>query len=250
MRETIKRGTIELDVEGEIAVTAANNQTILIPYNSAWKTVMIQVSGGLDSALLAFLTAREYAAMGLETKIQPLSFEVEAKAKTLNSARKIIAGIKEKLNDYDRILPGIEKVIPYHLCKNPHKNQEFIKGIKEAWRQASVDFEFNGNTKNPPAETRESFANNDGREVGRDDRSTIYNGFKSASPLALVDKQAVVSLHHKYGLFEAVTRHTLSCDMEEEVVKAKGWSVPCGHCWWCYERAWGFESNGLQDPAN
>ena len=247
-RETTKHGCSEIEAEGEFRISAKNDQEIIIPFNSRWDKVLVQLSGGLDSSLMTYLVAKKYAEAGLKTKIQPLSFEVVTKGKTLQTAREMLDQIR-KLVPENNILPGIEVHIPEDLCVNPHKNNFMVHTVRQTCRDQQVSFEFNGNTKNPPEAVRKDFPDDQYRQFQRDNCTTVYNSPLSASPLAMIDKESVIFLHQKFELIESVTATAVSCDMELKIIEYQGWNFPCGYCWWCRERMWGFTANGIIDPS-
>jgi len=236
----------------ETKYTATNGQSTIIPLNPNWKAVGVQLSGGLDSALLLYLTTKTIKENNLDVKILPFSIEVPSKAKNLSSARKIISVVSDLLDAEDIILPGKELFMPEEKSthKRNKKNMYFNREVKNLLRSGEVDFEFNGNTKNPPSKVRKKFINNKvGRMRDRDARTSIYNGTYSASPHAMIDKQGIISLYIKHDLIDILATHTLSCDANiSDIIKFQ-MDIPCGKCWWCNERKWGFESNKISDPA-
>lgn len=236
----------------ETKYTATNGQSTIIPLSPEWKTVGIQLSGGLDSGLLLYLITKTIKEHNLDIKILPISIEIPSKAKNLSSARKIISVITELLDAENTILPGKELFMPEEESthKGNKKNMFFNKEIKNLIRNKEINFEYNGNTKNPPNKIRKQFINNKiGRQIDRDARTSIYNGIYSASPHALIDKQGIVSLYIKNDLVDLLASHTLSCDANVSDIIKFQMDIPCGNCWWCYERKWGFESNKITDPA-
>ena len=111
LRQTFYMGMQDVPVEFEESWYASSGRCCLIPMNSQWHTIGIQVSGGLDSAMLMYLTAKSILKHGLSTKILPISFEVPNKAKNLSSARSVIEIIAAALN-FDQITEPMEIIIP------------------------------------------------------------------------------------------------------------------------------------------
>lgn len=240
-------GWLDSSVEFEATYEAKSGAKVILPLSSTWKGLLIQVSGGLDSALLLYLTAKTIKERNLDLEIQPLSIEVPTKAKTLTTARAVIAKVTELL-DFKNMRPGAEFHVPVDEAVNPNKDRFFERTVLQFIKSGEVQFEYNGNTKNPPYEVRRHFSfDEDGREKGRDARTTIYNGIESASPHAMVDKQDIISLYKRYDLLEELAPLTLSCDENMENIIKYNMSIPCGKCWWCQERAWGFEALNDQE---
>ena len=247
-RETLNQGARKVNARNEfIYETDTNNRTV-IPYNKDWRRLLIQVSGGLDSALLLYLTARAFKELNLSVEILPFSIEIPTKAKNLASARKVIE-VVSGLVGYEKIAKGIEVVMLEEDCKPPRKDAFFDRLLSDMLRNGEVDFEFSGNTKNPPESARSEFPNDHARQLARDARTSVYNADVSASPHAMNDKQGIVYLYQKFGILDSLATHTLSCDMDIAKIEELNLEIPCGRCWWCYERAWGFKANNLEDPA-
>ena len=238
----------EVYVDKEFVFQSLGDMKTIIPYSDKWSTLLVQVSGGLDSALLLFLTAKVLKDNNSQVEILPLSFDVPYKAKNLSSARAVIQKIRE-LTQYEHISPGIEVAIPFDKCENPEKNAFIGLTVAELIKARGVSFEFNGNTKNPPAEVRQRFSDDLDRELGRDRRSTIYNSPTSASPHAFNDKSGIVALYVSENILDEIAPLTLSCDMNIDVILDRKLPIPCKECWWCHERKWGFAVNGVPDHA-
>lgn len=242
------------DIEFETKYTADNGQSTIIPMSSKWKTIGILASGGLDSTLLIYLTAKTIIDNNLDIKILPISLELETKVKNLSSARAILAEIKKTLNADDVILEGKEvfmsaefsSVEGYH---SGNKTKFFNDTVVNLYNAGEFQQEFNGNTLNPPAHIRNNFHNNQYREYNRDEPPTIYNGIWSASPHAMIDKCGIINLYIKHGILDTISPLTLSCDQDIDNAIRAELDIPCGECWWCDERKWGFESNNAIDTA-
>ncbi len=248
IRDTLRQGPQEVFVEQEIVYHSSHGTSTTIPYHSKWKTLLVQTSGGLDSALMLYLTAKTFSDLGSQTQILPFSLEVPTKAKTLSSARAVINKVRE-LTQYSNLLPGTELHIPLEECTPPHKDNFFNKTILQLFLDNKICFEFNGNTRNPPENYRSKFPEDQKRQFSRDNRTSIYNGIFSASPHAMNDKRGVVNLYQQFNLTDTLAPLTLSCDMNLDELKERNLPVPCKSCWWCHERQWGFDSNGITDPA-
>jgi len=247
-RDTENHGLVEVNATTEVSYEAQDGMKTVIPLGDHWRQVLVQTSGGLDSALLLYLVSKTLKEVNSKAKIIPLSLEVPIKAKNLSSARAVISKVRE-ITENPNILPGIEIGIPVEKSHPPHKNQFFNDVIMDLYRAQVFDFEMNGNTKNPPEEVRRDFLYDEYRQTDRDSRLTIYNAPISASPHAMIDKSGIVYLYQKEGLIDELAPLTLSCDMNLSEIEERNLSVPCGICWWCRERQWGFDSNQLKDPA-
>lgn len=221
-----------------------SDNKIIIPLDPDWKILGIQLSGGLDSALLTYLTAITIQKNKLKTKIRTISCDVGNKPDYLPTARRVLAKLKE-LTEFENWEKPYEYSIPLRESKNPMKLYASTNHMKALYLTNYIDFGFNGVTKNPPEAARKNFTDDEYRELERDLPSTIYQAEKSARPLAFCDKQGVVELYAQQGLIHSLFPLTLSCDVNKEnVVDGK---IPCGKCWWCDERRWGLRANGLDE---
>lgn len=234
----------------EIKFTADSGSSTIIPLGKDWKTVGIQLSGGLDSALLLFLTTKAIQESGLDIKIQPISVFIPTKVKNIVATNAIIEMVRE--------ITGANFINDGLVCNMPEsetshiggkKDKFFERNITQLFTNGVIDFEFSGNTKNPPKEIRKHFKNDKWRQKNRDSAGSIYSGTCSASPHYNMDKHDIVNLYIKYDLVDKLAPLTVSCDEDVDIVYAEKLNVPCGTCWWCEERKWGFSSNNVKDPA-
>jgi 7-cyano-7-deazaguanine synthase in queuosine biosynthesis len=240
-------GPTEVHAEMEFVHNSVDGMSTIIPYNPSWNKVLVQVSGGLDSALMLYLFAKNLAEQNSKVKIQPLSFEVSSKAKTLATARAVIRRVKT-LTNYQHLLDGIEVVIPIEQAIPPYKDAFFLSTIQKIFSTEQISFELNGNNKNPPEEVRVDFRDDEWRQLSRDNRTTIYNSPFSASPHAFNNKKGIVYLYKTENILHELAALTLSCDEDLDIIERFKLPVPCKKCWWCCERAWGFAANNLVDP--
>ncbi len=247
-RQTLNHGEIDINIDTEVIYESTDGMKTIIPYSEQWSRVFVQTSGGLDSSLLLYLTTKTFKELGSHCDIIPVSMEIPTKAKNLASARAVIEKIKQ-LTGSSRLRPGLEFHIPDSQSKNPQKDAFFNRTIVGLFENFDGSFDFNGNTKNPPQDVRHQFRDDDNRQLGRDNRQTIYNSRLSASPHAMNNKKGIVFLYNKEGILDELASLTLSCDMDLEEVRRRNLSIPCGECWWCRERAWGFEANSVVDQS-
>lgn len=234
----------------EETFTADSGSSTIIPLGKNWKTVGIELSGGLDSALLLYLTTLAIQRHKLDIRIQPISIFIPTKAKNIVATNAIINKVKE-LTDANFINDGIVINMPLsETSSDDGKKDNFFKtSLLKMFKDGIIDFDLNGNTKNPPAAIRKHFKHDNLRQKNRDTAISIYNATTSASPHYNMDKHDIVNLYIKYNLIHELATLTISCDENIDIVKEYKTTVPCGSCWWCHERSWGFKSNNVEDPA-
>lgn len=234
----------------EVEFTADSGSSTIIPLSNQWNTLGIQLSGGLDSALLLFLTAKAIKEKNLNIKIQPISVFIPTKVKNIVATDSIINTVRS-ITGVDFINDGLVFNMPLEeTTTHDGKKDLFFKNmIKNLFVSGHINFEFNGNTKNPPEDVRRNFKNDQFRQKNRDDAQSIYTSTHSASPHYRMDKRDIVNLYTKYDLINTLAPLTVSCDENINVVHDFEMTVPCGKCWWCQERMYGFDSNDVTDPA-
>lgn len=232
--------TVEFEEVWETITRAAT----IIPMSSKWKAIGVQVSGGLDSAILLYLTVKTIQKHNLDVKIVPISLEIHNKAKTLKSARAIVDKV-ESLTGFTNWGERVEVVGDETQAEFEGKDNFFISVITDLFERKVIQFEINGVTRNPPIEICQDFKSNEYRERVRDNPDGIYTGRENACPHAFVDKKGIIEHYIKHGVLDDLAALTLSCDEQLHEIVKHNWPVPCNECWWCRERRWGFESNGL-----
>ena len=184
---------MQINADFEVSYTTSSGNSTIIPMSHTWTHIAVQVSGGLDSTMLLYLTAKTIKDYNLTTKIIPVSIEVPNKAKNLESSRNVIKQISALL-DFNQWGNILEYIMPVESAEPPLKDIFFRKIMADLLRSNIAQFEFNGNTKNPPGAIRRHFKNDLYRQLTRDDRQTIYNWSDSASPHAFMDKKDIVEL--------------------------------------------------------
>ena len=142
-------------VETEYKCDLSKNK-IIIPLDPSWKSLGIQISGGLDSALLTYLTGLSINKLGYDIAIRPISCDVGNKPAYLPTARKVIAKLKELLPE-TKWADSFEYRIPLRESKNPFKLYASTNHIRALYILKLIDFEYNGVTLNPPEDVKKNF---------------------------------------------------------------------------------------------
>lgn len=239
---------IDIDIDVEEYFTADSGHSTIIPLSNKWKTLGIQVSGGLDSALLLYLSTIAIQKYNFNIKIQPISIYIPTKAKNIVSTNSIITKIRE-LTNASFINDGLILNMPLSEATSidNKKNNFFLSQIRMLLDQDIINFDFNGNTMNPPESKRKYFKYDEFRQKNRDNAQSIYNYYTSASPHYMMDKADIINLYLKHNVFKDISPITISCDENINTIHKHQLSVPCGQCWWCCERKYGHDANNVKD---
>lgn len=210
------------------------------------------MSGGADSSLMCYLLAKTIQDRGLKTKIYPNTCEFLHRPYNLRCAHEVVQKVTELTGYNFEIHPCF--IIPNH--KGNFSDDDKIVVMARYHRQFAKSFQwktiFNGLTANPPLE-RVSDTSHAHRQTCRDDLE--WRKKQEAKPgLTLpflhVDKKVIGALYKKYNLIDTLLPLTRSCEAEREEtdfftkdcfeVRPRG-----EECWWCLERAYGFEGLGV-----
>ena len=122
----------------------SRDNRVIIPLDPDWERAGIQLSGGLDSAILTYLTAKTIQEYGLKTKIRTLSCDVGNKPDYLPTARIVKNKLKE-LTNFNQWAEPYEYSIPLRESKNPFKlYASSLNHIKALLAVKHINYEYNG----------------------------------------------------------------------------------------------------------
>ena len=190
--------------------------------------VGIKISGGADSALLAYMLAtykRDY---------RP---DITLHAITCNSAKKPYQAIYaqrvvKKVSELTGVRFENHFIHEISGTKYPEEQEEFLLSIYDS---KIIDCHFMGETINPPEHIAElqTYDRPRGRDMEAPTR--VRHAFR---PFRMLHKKNIAELYAHYGITDDLFPITRSC--EHITTDAQQLSVHCGECWFCLERRWGF----------
>ncbi len=241
--------------------TFHNIDGVEIPYDPNWKHVAISVSGGADSALLAYLVcdlARDH-----DTTIHIINHVRCWKDKPWQQF------------DFDRVFNALFQLF-YHTTFKKHINfiapeleygnmgpaltDEYGKKVsgdniqQRAYAEYichkyNVDAYFNAVTQNPK---EVDFTGMTERTVDKEDNNKhleymIHMGRVASHPFRFVDKAWVLNQYKRLGIMD-LFRITRSCEgtftgLDYKTYKPGNFVPTCGECFWCKERAWAIDES-------
>lgn len=232
-----------------------------IPYNTEWKNVAISVSGGADSALLAYLVCEQ--AYDHNTTVHIINHVRCWKTKPWqqDDADKVYQWLFQRFyhTTFKRHTNFIAPELEYGNM-GPNLIDEYGKKVsgdniqQRAYAEYictkhNIDAYYNGITRNPQL----TFGNRmHERDIDPTDGNkhleyTIHMGRVASHPFRFVDKAWVLNKYKELGIMELFNL-TRSCEGTFENIThntyTKGQTVPvCGECFWCKEREWAIEQS-------
>jgi hypothetical protein len=231
-----------------------NSVEIIIP--SHHKTIVVDVSGGTDSALLLYFISRSLENRSDVTVIVRHIVDLVRVPYTKPLIQKIVSEFEynfPSIKYQTRFLQFVEKK------PTVTKTYSLEKDKTEILKQNSNITFFGSVTANPPEQVQKDL---DMWESGRlkirekDQRESriLYKpydknmevttidkcNFLNAQPFLLVDKKFISYFYfNETFLKNSIFKLTASC-VCSDVFITKNWTVPCKSCWWCKEKKWAF----------
>ena len=199
-----------------------------IPVNT--NNIIISMSGGTDSTLLTYLTAKYFSDNNVKKNITPLFFLPKDKPNYF---------LYKRAND---ILKQISNLTKF---KFNNSRIEYLKDKTELSsgdfdRFSNIDFVVVGATKNPNIK----FHDDDHRDKKRDDNEIMIDDYgkvvpKKIIPLYHLNKRDIAKIYKEQNLLRSLLPLTFSC-ISKNVQLTDNHTKPCKQCWWCEEKKWAF----------
>lgn len=218
--------------------------TLDIPENG---TIGCSISGGTDSSLLCYLLAHTIKKHGLKTKIHPITGELLKRPYNLRHSYDAISTVS-RLTGFQFEL-HLSFFVPNHgdnILTDEQKDRIHSRYFMEFMDRFGALPIFHGNTSNPPIEKLPDTDYAE-RPRSRDNpawRQAQVSNPDLRAPFIFVDKKVIGALYKKYDLLETLFPVTRSCEAELEqtayFTKDCFEARPGQECWWCLERAYGF----------
>lgn len=191
------------------------------------KTIGLSISGGADSAVLAYL-------LMLNVK-QPLHFFIYASKQKNN---KTVINSISVINKCQELTQRKDVHIHIRYAATQERN-EFFDYLIESVDNGTVDIMYTGTTSTPPLSVLTTFNDILPQEfLDRRDPVKVKPNWthsnKMYHPLINLDKKDIATLYKDLNLLEELYPITGSCESTELVVGH------CKVCWWCQERIWAF----------
>lgn len=234
-----------------------------IPFDPNWRNVAIAVSGGADSALLAYLVCQKAIDVDADVTIHIINHVRCWKTKPWQQydGDYVFRWLFQKFyhTTFKRHTNFIAPELEYGNV-GPNLTDEYGKKVSgdniqsRAYaeficKKHNIDAFYNGVTRNP----RLAFANGMKErdiEPTEDNKHLLemeHLGFMVHHPFRFTDKSEIVKMYKDLGIMD-LFEITRSCEGEIKGIDytnyTSGQYVPvCGECFWCKERAWAIEQN-------
>ncbi len=185
----------------------------------------VNLSGGVDSALLLFLLMK-FAPQHIfaYTYVPNLRGRINA-ITTVNVIEQCIQ-LTGNIN--------VTHLVSYH----EELNDAVFSSPKKYIDQGVITDLYTGITANPPLDATQLFDSPTTEQLSRDPaiiRPTFYEEHRWHTPFTNMDKRGVFDVYRRYNLLQSLFPFTRSCESLRPVS-----TQHCGVCWWCKERIWGF----------
>jgi len=193
-------------------------------------TIGINLSGGVDSALILYLLMR-YSS----SKIHAFTIASEQKFRVNSN---VAVNVINKCIDLTNNLN-----IEHHTIYHPVQNEKLLHTLPKLFlKNRSIDMVYTGVTANPPIDICNTF--NEERVVIRDyefDKAVLFDNESYYNPWANCHKKDIASMYNHFDLLNTLFPLTRSCEyLKADSSTTVAHNYHCGKCWWCQERMWGF----------
>jgi hypothetical protein len=230
-----------------------------IPFDKNWKSIAIGLSGGADSALLAYLLCEQIT----DQSIHIISHKRMWKTRPWQSydSLTVYTWLLKRFPNikFSRHTNFIAPDIEYGNigASIPDEYNKFVSGDNIQQRSfaeytcfnENVDAYYNAVTRNPKGidlggmKERDIDQTEDNKHLER----MIHMGVAVLHPFRFIDKSEIVKKYKELNLME-LFNITRSCEGEFEgldyTTYKHGQTVPtCGTCFWCKEREWAIEQS-------
>jgi hypothetical protein len=253
----------ELYRELDLSVFYIND--IAIPFDTSWNNIGINLSGGADSALLAFLLCDHIKKNNINCKIHVITYhrcwktrpwQIKVSIDVYEKIKELFPTLKfERHQGY--IPPELEwgsigPIFKDPLGKTRSGDQLVVNSYNEYLiYQKKLNAIFDATSCNPDVSFDGKIPSRDKNleEIVLEDLVLSKNGIYGISPFRFVRKDWILFQYQSFSLLD-LYHTTRSCEGEFENITFENYQagqyVPvCGKCFWCKEREWAERKNGL-----
>jgi len=236
---------------------------VYLPIDPSWKNIAISLSGGADSALLAYLICSNLKNVNVHIISNIRMWRSRPWQRTISF--EIFDWLKNRFPEHNfyrhenLISPELEHGSVGTTIKDRFGNMKSGDQIMSRsfaeyiGHYNNVEIWFAGITRNPKSDSITMRPTD--RNVDYSDKTDIslmllkFGPALVSHPFVFVSKDWVVKQYKDLNILDLFNA-TRSCEGEFEgldyLTYTPGQHVPiCGECFWCQERAWAKQANGL-----
>lgn len=261
MHETIN----EIYSNSEYKNIIHNIDGLGIPFDPVWKSIGISVSGGADSASLAYHLCTLIEKTSANTVVHIISHVRMWKTRPWQRYNSIDV-FEWLINRFPKIkFIRHENFIPPDLeygNKGPNIEDEYgnvksgdqiIVRAHAEWIAFKEDLNawFSAKSKNPSnVEMTKAMPDRYVKDPSIEKLILNHNGVLACHPYLFTEKDWIIKQYVDNDIL-SLLEITRSCEGEIKGIDYKtytpGWPVPtCGECFWCQERNWAMEKNNVR----
>lgn len=212
-----------------------------IPEN--YTKVCVNCSGGADSSILLFMTAKYLQDHLPNATLSVLTCSNDLKGRW--NGRKAADAI-----DYTIRKLEFKNFDMHYTYYRDVQDMKYFKEVEtKLYVQRRIDILISGITANPPEGSMSVNKNGDAYDLyadrlldrdGNQKEDFSYNGMQSYyNPFTNVDKRFVAAMYEQYDAMDLFDK-TRSCEAIPSEYDPNFEFEPCCDCWWCHERNWAF----------
>jgi len=206
------------------------------PYKEVINRVGVRLSGGADSAILAYMLALYKRDYRPHITLHPITCVNDKKPYQEIYAKKVVERITE--------LTGVEfgEHFVEHISGNDYTGNQ-KKFVDRLYAERKLDIHYMGETRNPPLGIEQDegwFFHGGGRDNLRNELSDTHIPVCIYKPLRNLNKKGTKELYDYFNVLDSLFPITRSCEMQIDNKRFKSFDEHCGECWFCLERLWGF----------
>lgn len=233
-----------------------------IHFDSKAKNILISLSGGADSSILAYMLCDYIEKNNYKINVHCMTLVRFWKDKPWleKSGKNVFRYLKNRFPTIVKqqtwgFLPPVFEDVP---LENLGKPEIFTKLPKQAhcdvlitldfqeyvMKKFNIDFIYTGITMNPPLDTEDepTFRN---EEYMKDNWDWAISG-PAINPFGLLRKNFTMAQYHNYNLWDLLEL-TRSCEGDVrkfgfEYLHNNQTPPECGHCFFCQEKQWGLDN--------
>lgn len=232
---------------------------MIIPFDNNWKKVAISLSGGADSALLAFLVCEQVT----DQEVHIISHIRCWKTKPWQQydSLRIYEYLTNKFPnivfhrhtnfiapdlEYGSQGPTIVDEYGKHVSGDNAEIRSFAEYICHSY---DIDIYYNAVTRNPKNVDFQGMSSRDlePSEENKHLELMTHMGRLAAHPFRFLEKDKIVKKYKELGIMD-LFEMTRSCEGTFDNIDYRNYTVGqhvpiCGECFWCKEREWAIEQN-------